>query len=52
MVNDEFEMILKEADISEFQVLSLYLPRGTVENQATPQPGYLMSQPEFKLGTP
>jgi hypothetical protein len=52
MVNNEFEMIFNEAVIAEFQILSWHLPTGTDEKQAVPQPGYLVSQPEFKLSTP
>jgi hypothetical protein len=52
MVNDEFEMILNEAVTAEFQILTWHLPTGTEENQIIPQPGYLVFQPEFQLGTP
>jgi hypothetical protein len=52
MVNDQFEMILNEAVTAEFQILSWHLPTGTEENQIIPEPGYLASQPKFKLGTP
>jgi hypothetical protein len=52
MVNNEFEVILNEAVTAEFQILSWHLPTGTEGNQIIPQPGYLASQPEFKLGTP